>query len=284
MKNNDSQLITRFDDIYNLSDCRAYYRAMYAAKYCNAQFAVPAFLSGLNELKRLRGLECPNLLDFASGYGIGALMMRNHITLEQVLDRYQAKSFDDANPEEVIRRDKQWLEQNQNPDQPCNIFAIDVADQALAYGEAVGIFDAAYAIDLQTEEPSDQLLEHIQSCNMIFEVGSVAHMLPQTLKKILDNVQGPLPWVITSPIRGNESTHCMEMMKEAGLVVEAMPVPPFQHRIFMDDSERERAIDLVKSRGHETEGFESKGAYHAQLYLARPEQECTPIADWLDID
>ena len=279
--NKDSQLVTRFDDIYNLPDCRAYYHAMHTAQYKNADHAISGFTSALNELKRVRRIEVPQLMDFASGYGIGALLMRHHISLEQVLDRYQEPKFTDASVEDVIKWDKQWIDQNRYVDQPCHIFGIDVADRALQYGEEVGIYNSAFAIDLQKESPGEALRDLIGKCDMIIEVGSVIHMLPDALKTILDLCGETLPWIVSSPIRGNESKESIEIMEQAGYVFEPMPIPPFPHRIFMDEAEKQRAIKLVEERGFSTEGFETTGSYHAQLYIARPENECTDMGDWI---
>ena len=284
MANDSTQLVTRFDDIYNLPDCRAYYRAMQQAGYRNAHYAVAAFSAALNELKRIRGLEMANLMDFASGYGIGALLLRHHVTLEQVLDRYQQPKFDDASTEEVIKWDRQWIEQNINTDQLCHIIGVDVAENALEYGAAVGIFDAAFAIDLQNEQPGQKLIDHLAGLDMIFEVGSVAHMLPEAMQKIIELTREKQPWIVTSPIRGNESEATINLLQDAGMVVEPMPVAPFQHRQFMDEAEKQRAIELVKSRGLDVDGYETGGAFHAQLYIARPENECTDFEDWLDMD
>jgi len=282
-KESDSQLMTRFDDIYNLPDCRAYYKAMHESQYSNADYAIKGFVPALNELQRIRGLEKPLVMDFASGYGIGALLMRHYITLEQVLDRYQAPKFMDATVENVIKWDQQWIDQNKHVHEPCSIFGIDVADQALQYGQAVGIFDSVFALDLQKEQPGEELSELIHNCDMIIEVGSVIHLLPGALDTILGLCGEILPWIVSSPIRGNESEESMKIMESAGLVVEAMPIPPFPHRMFMDEAEKERATKLVEERGFDTEGFESTGSYHAQLYIARPENECTPLENWLDI-
>lgn len=281
MNNKDSNLVTRFDDIYNLSDCREYYRAMHVAKYRNAHYSANAFKSAYDELARIRNLQFLNVLDFASGYGIGALLLRHDLSLDQVLDRYQGAEFDGMDSAEIIADDKNWLSKHQSQKRDCNIFAIDVADKALGYGVATGIFESAFPVDLQKNSPQGNLRDELGNCNLIIEVGSVAHMLPDTLEKILECSGDPLPWIITSPIRGNESEKSMEIMRDAGMQVEPMPIPPFHHRIFMDAAEQARAIDLVKARGFEVEGYESEGAYHAQLYLSRPRDECTPASDWV---
>ncbi len=276
----DHQLVTRFDDIYNLPACRAYYHEMYDAQYRNAHFAVDAFRATLAELIRVRNLGTPSVMDFASGYGIGALLLRHDITLDQLLGRYQDANINAMTHEEVNAADKKWFSENQGEFSYCNTFGIDVAGRALEYGVATGIYDQAYAIDLQDTVPEEDLTEQIRNCDLIIEVGSVIHMLPDALERILSLAGETLPWIISSPIRGNESKASMEIMENAGLVVEKYPVPPFQHRIFIDKAEQNRAIELVEERGFDTAGYESEGCFHAQLYLARPKNEVMPVADW----
>ena len=89
MSEEESQLVTRFDDIYNLPDCRAYYHAMHESNFQNAHFAVPNFRAAASALKQTRALDNLAVLDFASGYGIGSLLLRHDISLRDVLDRYQ---------------------------------------------------------------------------------------------------------------------------------------------------------------------------------------------------
>ena len=273
MNDDDAKLITRFDDIYNLPDCTKYYQAMHAARFQNAQYAVKAFKIAARELCRQRNTESLHVLDFASGYGIGSLLLRHDLSLEQVLERYQGEEFEAANPVQVMEWDRDWLLQNRKPGNIASICAIDVANHALDYGAKTGIFDSAFAIDLQSDSPSDELVEKLRRCDLLIEVGSVIHMLPDTLKRLLDLSAERLPWIITSPIRGNESAESVALMKNSGMVVEKLPVPPFPHRRFLDRAEQERATRLLGERGHDTDGYESTGSYHAQLYLSRPEQE-----------
>ncbi len=284
MNDDDAKLVTRFDDIYNLPDCTRYYQAMHAAGFQNAQHAVRAFKVAARELCRQRNTGALHVLDFASGYGIGSLLLRHDLSLAQVLDRYQGSEFSGASPSRVIEWDRDWLLQNRKPGNIASICAVDVADNALDYGAKTGIFDVAYAIDLQSDSPSDGMAEILRRCDLLIEVGSVIHLLPDALKRLLDLTAGRLPWIITSPIRGNESGESVAMMQESGMVVEELPIPPFPHRRFLDGAEQERATRLVGERGHDPDGYESTGAYHAQLYLSRPEHESGRSIRWDDRD
>ena len=103
------KIVTIYDDIYDLPDCRSYYRAMDHAGFRTAHFATTAFLAVLAELKRVRALSQTRVTDFASGYGIAAQLMRHEIVLDDVLHRYRDPWFDEASTEAVIAADLDWL-------------------------------------------------------------------------------------------------------------------------------------------------------------------------------
>jgi hypothetical protein len=85
---------------------------------------------------------------------------------------------------------------------------------------------------------------------------------------------------MTSPIRGNERARAEEVLRAHGMVQERLPVPPFIHRRFEGPDEQARAIANARVAGHETDGVETTGHFHAQVLLARPEGEGGPVAGW----
>lgn len=273
------KIVTIFDDIYNLDDCSAYFRAMDHAGFCTAHHAVAQFRKTRDALARLRGLEAVNVMDFASGYGIAAALMRHDIKLDDVLCRYRDGWFDQASAKDIIAADAKWYGGHRRRGLQDRFAGIDIAARALSYGCDVGIFDAGFAEDLQANAPSDDLQHWLSTCDLIVECGSVAHMLPGALARVLDAAERR-PWVITAPIRGNDTAEAIEVMQSRGMVVEVLDVPPFRHRRFADVDEQARAIANARARGHDTDGYESAGYFHAQLFLARPEDEATPVANW----
>lgn len=274
------KIVTIFDDIYNLPDCRAYYRAMDHAGFRTAHYAAAAFRAVLAELKRVRGLSAAGVIDFASGYGIGGALTRHDVSLDDILSRYRDPWFDDATTEAVIAADRDWFAGHRRADQQDRSFGIDIADKALDYARAVGIFDEVFAENLQADEPSPALQNVLAATDLVIECGSVAHMLPTALDRVLAGAGGRSPWVITAPIRGNDTAEAMEIMADHGLTVEALDVPPFRHRRFADADEQARAIANAEARGHDTDGYETSGYFHAQLFLARPAAEATPVSSW----
>ena len=135
-------------------------------------------------------------------------------------------------------------------------------------------------IDGKVDGLEAELAAELAECDMIVECGSVAQLMPAALDRLLAAAGPRKPWVMTSPIRGNERPEAAEVMRDHGLVVEQLPVPPFVHRRFESADEQARASANARAQGHDPEGVESTGYFHAQVLLARPADEVSPPADW----
>jgi hypothetical protein len=253
---------------------------MDALGYRNQHHAVAAFRAGLDELMRQRGIDAPRVFDFASSYGIVSLLMGHDVTLQDVLRRYRAPEFDDATPQEVMDRDRAWLADRRRWDGAIRFAGLDVMPNAVAYGAQVGLFDAAFAEDLETDDPSGALALELSQVDLIVECGSVAQLMPRALDRMLAACGPRKPWLMTSPIRGNERAAATEVLRAHGMVQEVLPLPPFVHRRFESAQEQARAIENAQAAGHDTEGVETTGHFHAQVLLARPEGERTDPATW----
>lgn len=275
-----TDFVTIFDETYDQPDCRAYFRMMDALGYRNQHHAVAAFRAGLAEVMRLRGSGVPRVVDFASSYGIVSALMTHELNLGEVLARYRAPCFDDAAPARVIAGDRDWLAARRRSDPQIHVTAIDVMPNAIAYGCAVGLFQSGYAEDLEQAGPSPALAEDLARCDMIVECGSVAQLMPRALDRMLSACGPVKPWVMTSPIRGNERDAAAEVLAAHGLIPERLPIPPFVHRRFESPEEQARAIANARAAGHATEGVETTGHFHAQVLLARPPHEATDPAEW----
>ena len=257
----------------------SYYRMLRALGYSNHTHAVLVFRAVLAELCRVRGLSAPRVFDFASSYGIVSALMKHQVSADAFLDRYALARFDDVTPEEMRTTDAEWLS-----DLPLNSIkgsfsGLDVADRAVGFAADTGLFDQGFAEDIQANDPSDALAACLAQTDLIVECGSVAHLMPRALDRLL-NAADRKPWLVTSPVRGNERAEAFEVMRDHGLVIDTLGLPPFPHRRFENTDEQARAIAIARAAGHETDGFETTGAFFAQIYIARPEGETTPVTDW----
>ena len=276
----EQKIVTIFDDIYDLEDSRSYYRAMDLAGFRTAHFAASAFRAILSELKRQRGQSRVSVVDFASGYGIASALMRHDLSLDEVLNRYRDPWFDEASSDAVKAADRDWFAGARRAEEADRYYGIDIASRALDYGKTVGIYDDAFAENLQENAPSPTLASALADCDLIVECGSVAHMLPLALDGLLKSCPRK-PWVAMSPIRGNDTAEAFDVLASHGLEVDTLGLPPFPHRRFADPAEQARAIANANMRGHDTEGYETTGYFHAQILLARSAAEATPVDTWL---
>ncbi|MEM8618063.1 MAG: hypothetical protein AAGF20_14165 [Pseudomonadota bacterium] len=273
LKASRDRFVTLFDATYNKQDCRDYYRMLRSLGYSNHAHAVPVFCAILDGLIRTRGLTQINVLDFASSYGIVSALIRFDISAQAFLDYYQSPDLTDLTSDEMADRDRAWLA-SLSPRFPQITFtALDVANNAAAYGQNVGIFDYAFAEDLEGNEPSKSMAGRLAMTDMIVECGSVAHLMPGALDRLLTASASRKPWVVTSPVRGNERQAAFEVLRDHGYDVQKLGMPPFPHRRFDDPVEQARAIAIAEAAGHDTKGLENTGSFFAQIYLARPASE-----------
>ncbi|MEM6577522.1 MAG: hypothetical protein AAF678_03450, partial [Pseudomonadota bacterium] len=242
-----TSFVTIFDDTYNQQDCRDYYRMQRALGYASQGHAVPVFLAALDELIRVRGLTNPQIIDFASSYGIVSALMRYEISADAFFEWYQSSELDDLTPDEMTQRDRSWLSNLPERNHNATFIGLDVADRAVAYGQAVGVFDDGFAEDLQENHPTEALSSRLADADLIVECGSVAHLMPVALDRMLDVAATKKPWIVTSPVRGNERQAAFEVLHNHGYEVQTMGLQPFPHRRFETPVEQARAIDIAKA-------------------------------------
>ena len=183
--------------------------------------------------------------------------------------RYEDTALDGLTPGEMARHDADWLSDLPESYPGARFKGIDVAGNAVAYGRAIGLFDDAYDEDLEHAAPSAPLAAALSSTDLIIECGSVAHLMPAALERLLEATAGKRPWIVTSPVRGNERKAAFDLLRDHGYGVETLGLPPFPHRRFDSASEQARAIDIARDAGHDTSGFETTGHFYAQIYVLK---------------
>ena len=275
-----TKFVTIFDDTYNQPDCRSYYRMLRRLGYSNHAHAVPVFRAVLAALCQQRGLSAPNVFDFASSYGIVTALLKHDVSADAFLDRYESETLDHATPDEMRQLDRNWLSGLPERWPGARFAGIDVAENAARYAEATGLFEQGFAEDLQNNDPSEALSAYLAETDLIVECGSVAHLMPDALDRLLTATKSRRPWLVTSPVRGNERKAAFEVMADHGLKVETLDLPPFAHRKFENGSEQARAIEIARAAGHKTDGYENTGYFFAQVYVARPADEASHPDSW----
>ena len=271
------RFVTIFDDTYNQPDARAYYAMQTELGYRNHHHALPVLRAVLRALAETRRIDAPDVLDFASSYGIVSTLMKYDIATEAFFARYSDGALDALTPDQTMAADRTWLASLGLRAPAARYFGLDVAENAVDYGAATGVFDAGFAENLQDATPSPALAARLADIDLVVECGSVAHLMPAALDRVLSAARGPKPWVVTSTVRGNERQDAFRVMQDHGLVIDTLGLPPFPHRRFESDDEQARAIAIARAAGHDTAQYEDTGTFFAQIYLARPKSDSVPI-------
>ena len=271
---------TRFDHLYDLPDCCAYYQALAPLDYQNPTHSVPIARAALTEISRLRRLTAPWVLDLACGYGAASALLRFNVDLHSIVTRYSATDLADLDSTSVIARDRAWYATHGRHGMQTRIAGMDVSRRALQYGLRVGLYDRTFADNLEANDPGPKLSRFAPQVSLILDTGAYGYIGARTFQRLLQAAGNPLPWIVTSPARVAECEPSFNVFEQAGLVLEQAPIEPFRHRRFASVDEQDAALSELLRKGISTSGLEDTGFYFAEAYIARPPNEAhTPLSE-----
>ena len=264
---------TRFDHLYDLPDCRAYYQALAPLDYQNPMHAVPIARAALTEISRIRGLTKPWVLDLACGYGAAAALLRFYVDMHSILTRYSTRGLTDSDSTSVIANDRAWYATRVRYDMDTRIAGMDISRRALQYGLHVGLYDKTFADNLEANDPGPELSRFAPQISLILDTGAYGYIGARTFQRLLQAAGSSPPWIVTSPTRVAECGPSFNVIEQAGLVLERAPIEPFRHRRFASVDEQGAALSELHRKGIDTQGLEDTGFYFAEAYIARPPEE-----------
>ncbi len=264
-----------FGTIYDLPSPNAYLRAMAALDYRPPAHARPIFSRCLAELRRLRGVARPTVLDLCCGYGINAGLLRYELELEAL---YRRALEDPAAGEPAHDQaffaglPRRWPE--------VRTLGLDVAARAVGYGLAAGLLDRGLVADL--ERPERVALPDLaeERVDLITVTGGVGYIGARTFSSVLQALDDPKPWVVCLVLRFVPFEACAEALQAAGLAVERWTGGTFTQRRIASEEERDFVLGELARHGRDPAGREAEGWLHTDLFLARPpdEAEAVPLA------
>ena len=273
---------TRFDHLYDLPDCRAYYQALAPLDYQNPMHAVPIAQAALTEVCQIRHhTVMPWVLDLACGYGAASALLRFDIDMHSIVARYSATNSADLDSPSVIADDRKWYAtRDRRHGMQIRIAGMDISANALHYGLRVGLYDRTFADNLEANEPSPELRRFAPQISLILDTGAYGYIGARTFQRLLQAAGNLLPWIVTSPTRVAESGPSFNVIEQAGLVLERLPIEPFRHRRFASAEEQDAALSELVRKNIDISGFEDTGFYFAEAYIARPpDEQHTPLSE-----
>jgi len=259
-----------FDDIYVMSDPRAYFSVLGSLDYMIPDVAEPIVRQLIEARARLHGGQS-TILDIGSSYGINAAIHRFPVNFAGLRQRYARREMMDLDAEEMIRLDRNFYASW--PDVGAGRFiGLDASESAIRYASTVGLHAAGVAADLETQalSPSDAAI--LAPANVLLSTGAVGYVTERTYAKLLGVLQ-TTPWVISFVLRMFPYDNFVGLFAERGMVTEKLAGSAFVQRRFRDEGEFERTLAAMKDRGIDTAGFEATGLFVAELFVSRPEAD-----------
>ncbi|WP_406287832.1 hypothetical protein [Embleya sp. NBC_00896] len=269
------EAMTRFDDIYDQPDPRAFFRALGAWDYQTPHHAQEIF-------RRLVAARPPDarpdappitVLDICCSYGVNAALLNHDLTLDDLYAHYTSAHAAALTTAELIAWDRAWYAAHRRPDAVRTI-GLDVAGNAVAYARAVGLLDEGFGENLETAPASAELLRAARHTRLITITGGASFLSPRSFRPLLDGARDGV-WVAAFVLRTGSYRTIADGLTAHGLVTEKDTPRTFRQRRFTSVQEQRYAIDAVTAAGDDPTGKETDGHFHTALHLSRPAADTT---------
>lgn len=260
---------TRFDDIYDQPDPRAYFRTLAPLQYEIPHQAQDVFRRTLAQRSAVKGSHLPvTVLDLCCSYGINAALLNHDLTLADLYAHYTSAETGTLTRGELIECDKEFYASRRRPD-AVPVIGLDTAENATRYALEVGLLDEAYAENLERHPPSDGLRRAVGRVGLITVTGGIGYITHTTFGALLDATRVPV-WVSAFVLRTVPFQDILAVLDSHGLATETDPERTYPQRLFSDLNEQTSAVDQVLKAGDDPSGLEAEGRYYTRLYQSRP--------------
>ncbi|WP_189186729.1 hypothetical protein [Streptomyces albiflavescens] len=262
---------SRFDDIYDRPDPRAYFRRLAPLEYEIPHHAQPVFRQVATERAALDDgrPHSPAVLDVCCSYGINAALLNHDVTLAEMYERYTSPARQAMSTAELAARDKVFYAERRRPD-AVPVFGLDVAAPAVHYALEVGLLDAAFTDDLEKGSPSPRLRRALAEVGLITLTGGGSYITARTFTALLDGARRPV-WVSAFVLRTVSYHPIVRRLAAHGLRTTVDVSRSYPQRLFTDERERQYAIAAVRVLGGDPAGREENGHFHSLRYESRPD-------------
>ncbi|MFD0208842.1 hypothetical protein ACFVH9_06875 [Streptomyces hirsutus] len=262
---------SRFDDIYDRPDPRAYFRLLAPLEYEIPHHAQPVFRRVAAERAALDDgrPHRPTVLDVCCSYGINAALLNHDVTLAEMYERYTSPACRTMSTAELAARDKEFYAERRRPD-AVPVFGLDVSAPAVHYALEVGLLDAAFTDDLEQGSPGPGLNRALAEVGLITLTGGGSYVTAQTFTALLDGARRPV-WISAFVLRTVSYQPIVRALAAHGLRTTVDVSRSYPQRLFTDERERQYAIAAVRALGGDPAGREEAGRFHTLHYESRPD-------------
>lgn len=262
---------SRFDDIYNRPDPRAYFGRLAPLKYEIPHHAQPVFRRVAAERATLDDgyPGRPAVLDVCCSYGINAALLNHDVTLAEMYERYTSPAVQTMSTAELAARDKEFYAERRRPD-AVPVSGLDVAAPAVHYALEVRLLDDGFTDDLERGSASPRLRRALAEVGVFTLTGGGSYITDRTFTALLDCARRPV-WVSAFVLRTVSYHPVVRALAAHGLRTTLDVSRTYPQRLFTDERERQYAIAAVRALGGDPAGCEENGRFHTLHYESRPD-------------
>jgi SAM-dependent methyltransferase len=264
------------DHIYDRADPRAYFRELKSVGYQIPGAAKPV-LQRLIELRQKQTDDTVHILDVGCSYGINAALLKHDLSIQDLYDRWAELEQGSATAKEIIEQDADFFAQLDQVED-IEVIGLDVAENAVAYGEQAGLLDRGLAMDLESQPLPQDVWPDLATVDLVTSTGCVGYVTEKSFEELLPAVtRGARPWFANFVLRMFPFEEIAETLGKAGFVTEKLSQRLFVQRKFASRDEQDKVLEQLIERGIDPSGKETKGHLLAELYLTRPRDEAVDV-------
>jgi SAM-dependent methyltransferase len=272
-----SPTASAFEDAFQQSDPRTYFRLFRSLDYVLPDLAQPVFRNLIAAVRQHIGRP-PRVLDLGCGFGHTSALLRYPIDSERLVRRYDCPHLAKLDGRVLAEFDYSYY--RSWPLLTDALFVgFDPCEPAIDFALKAGIFDVAFAADLEREEPTTHGMRLLRDVDLIISTGSVGRISQAIFTKVLDlQKDSRMPWIASFVPRTVDYEPYASDFEAFGLVTEKLEGVTFLERRFHSRAEMEKAVDALIARGIDPAGREAEGMSHAEFYLTRPRNNIDALA------
>jgi len=263
-----------FDDIYTAPDPRPYFQTLSALDYQIPAHGASVFSTLADQIAEVRELDTVRIADLCCSYGINAAVMKHTTTFDEIVDHYTTEECHSLERAELLARDRAFFG-DQIDGQSLEVVGIDQSPEAISYAVEAGILDGGAAEDLETHDPSPELIGLLETTDLVTVSGGIGYITERTVARVLDAAPAT-PWLAALCLRWIDFDAVAEAGRARDMVVHQLEGTTFPQRRFFDAAEQEHVLKELDRMGVDAAGREAEGYHHSALFVLHPADEALP--------
>lgn len=264
------------DHIYDQSDPTAYFRELKKLGYAIPSAAKPIFQNLISHLQQRQG-DTVHVLDLGCSYGVNAALLKHDLSMPELFQHWGQNRQADETPEEVVEYHQRFLA-DLNESDDIEVIGLDVAENAVAFAEEVGLLDVGLTFNLETQPLPASAEEELALVDLVTSTGCVGYVTEKSFERLLPAItRDRQPWIANFVLRMFPFDAIEETLSDWGYITEKLEGETYVQRKFASIEEQGQVLEQLREEGIDPTGKEAEGDLLAEFYLSRPVKDAAEM-------